>query len=152
MLLTTVTAEYRDGNSLIAIPAGFDPALLWLLVNGQVWTAQNFTVSGGNIVIEDEDISAASIQVTQPVNAAESPLLATVSSESGELVFELTSHIPADYVVFAETDAPKRAIEISEKKPESFLISVKSHGVHFSPQPVDCSENPVTVSLKIIGG
>lgn len=85
MQLTIAHADYREGASIIAIPAGYDPAKLWLLVNGQVWTPQNFTVVGGQIIIAGDDLSSASIQIAQPI-AQVTPDLADLTAKLNALL------------------------------------------------------------------
>ena len=157
MQLTIASAEYHNDSSVIDIPLGYNPAKLWLLINGQVWTPQNFIVVGGQIVITGEDFSNASIQIAQnsSTTADEDVVALLIDSETGEYRYTFADHgrqITGDYLVMCETDSPRVTIDVSEKTPESFLLSAKSKGIHYKSQPVDCRKNPVAVSLKIIGG
>lgn len=102
-----------------------------------------------------ERVSELAEAIGRDISALSPPSLVVIDSEAGEYRYTFADHgrqTTGGYVVLCETDSPKVTIDVSEKTPESFLLSVKSKGVHYQPQPVDCSENPVTVSLKIIGG
>lgn len=70
MQLTIATATY-NGDTVVTLPKGFDPAKTLLVINGQVWTSNNYEVRDGAIVIAEDDLSAAVIQVVQlPDNSA----------------------------------------------------------------------------------
>ena len=48
-----------------------------------------------------------------------------------------------------EVNAPLASASVTSQTVNGFTISVKSKGVHFTPQPVDCSSIPVTVNVTI---
>ena len=64
MQLTIASAAY-NGDTVVTLPKGFDPAKTLLVINGQVWTSNNYEVRDGAIVIAEDDLSAAVIQVVQ---------------------------------------------------------------------------------------
>lgn len=106
-------------------------------------------------VASTERVSELAEAIGRDIAALSPPSLIVIASETGKYRYTFTDHgrqIMGDYVVLCETDSPQVTVDVSEKTSESFLLSAKSKGVHYQPQPVDCSENPVTVSLKIIGG
>lgn len=64
MQLTIATATY-NGNTVVTLPNGFEPSKTLLVINGQIWTSNNYEVRDGAIVIAEDDLSAAVIQVVQ---------------------------------------------------------------------------------------
>ncbi len=61
--MTTTTAQYSNGQTLIAVPQGIDPESAWLLVNGQVLTVEDFSVYGGALVVDGVDLTDQHLQV-----------------------------------------------------------------------------------------
>ncbi len=57
---------------------------------------------------------------------------------------------PADYMVevFSELDEKRKAV-VSDKTATGFNLTVKSRGVHFVDQPIDCSETAVPMRVRV---
>lgn len=85
-----VTAAFSNGVSTIEIPAGFVSTEIWLLVNGQVWTDSNFTVSGNALTVSGVDLSNESMEISSigslPTTVVDSGTLETISRKLDALL------------------------------------------------------------------
>lgn len=77
-----------------------------------------------------------------------------ITSESGVYQFNFAEHefpeTEGEYDVDIDVipGAGKQA-EIVDLGRNGFTFAIKSKGVHFSPQPIDCSKKPVNVNIKV---
>lgn len=80
----------------------------------------------------------------------------TVSAASGVYAFDTLAEglgsfaNASDYTVLVDAIGNPQTMAFStEKVAAGFNVRIKSYGVHFVPQPVDCSVTPVKVTVKI---
>lgn len=108
--------------------------------------------------VEDLDIVTAVDGVLKDLNAIERSFSKeiTVSAASGVYAFDTLVEglgqfaSAADYTVLVdEVGNPQAMAFATEKTASGFNIRIKSYGVHFVPQPVDCSVTPAKVTVKI---
>lgn len=84
MATVSTTATFSNGVSTIEIPAEFVGSEIWLLVNGQVWTDSNFTVSGSVLTIANIDLSDESVEITS-IGSSSDASTASTSTDSDAL-------------------------------------------------------------------
>ena len=77
MATVTATAAFANGVSTIEIPAAFADSEIWLLVNGQVWTDSNFTVSGSVLTIANIDLSDEPLQISSVGSSSDASTAST---------------------------------------------------------------------------
>lgn len=71
-----------------------------------------------------------------------------INTSNGET--HVTLKEPAEsYFVHTETNSPETKIEIKEQTNTGFKIAVLSSGVHYTNQPIDCSEITIIVMYRV---